>query len=113
MNVAVVGSRTFSDYELVKDELRWLSPEDTIISGGAQGADLLGAKYAREIGCELIEHLPDWDKYGKKAGFLRNIDIIKDSDMVYAFWDGVSKGTKHSIDLAEKHDKPCIVVERV
>ena len=53
-----------------------------------------------------IIFLPDWDKYGKSAGFIRNKLIINEADMVVAFWDGKSKGTKNSIDLAINAGKP-------
>jgi hypothetical protein len=48
---------------------------------------------------------PDWDKYGKKAGPLRNELIIQSADLVLAFWDGTSRGTKSSIDFALKYKK--------
>jgi hypothetical protein len=45
----------------------------------------------------------DWDTYGKSAGYRRNADMAKYSDAVVCFWDGVSKGTKHMIDLARQY----------
>lgn len=81
-----------------------------IIKPGAKGADFLGKRYAEEMFLGYIEFLPDWDKFGKSAGYRRNFKIINEADYVIAFWDGKSKGTKHSIDLAKEQSKPfCIV----
>ena len=48
----------------------------------------------------------NWDLYGKKAGYLRNIEManyaLEKNGMLFAFWDGLSKGTKHMIDIAKK-----------
>ncbi len=104
MRIAIVGGRDFQDYDLLKTSIDWV-PGDVIVSGGAKGADSLGARFAKENGLELVEYLPDWTKFGKRAGFLRNELIIKDSDVVYAFWDGKSKGTESSINLAKKYKK--------
>jgi hypothetical protein len=110
MKLAIIGSRDFDNYELLKKEvdiflIEMDSDLDTIVSGGARGADSLGERYARENRINTLVFLPEWDKYGKKAGFLRNIDIIKNSDAVIAFWDGNSPGTKSSIDLSKNQNK--------
>lgn len=103
MKVGIIGSRGFNDYQMVCDEMNTISNEvDLIVSGGAKGADMLGEKWARENNKETLIFKPEWDKYGKRAGFVRNQDIVKNSDMVIAFWDGNSKGTKSSIDLCER-----------
>jgi hypothetical protein len=110
MKCAIIGSRTFNDYELMKTFINSLKLDENliiseIISGGAKGADKLGEKYALENKIEKTIFLPDWNTYGKSAGFIRNHDIINTSDIVIAFWDKISKGTKHSIDLATKLKK--------
>lgn len=102
MRIAVVGSRTFTDWNYAKKILdNWVFDGDTIISGGALGADSLARQYASRCPLvNLIEYKPDWDRYGRSAGYRRNKQIVNNSDMLIAFWDGRSKGTKHSIDLA-------------
>lgn len=103
MKIGIIGSRSFDKYELVKDVMNeYINQVDIIVSGGAKGADTLGEVWAKENGKEILIFKPEWDKYGKKAGFIRNQDIVKNSDLVIAFWDGVSKGTKSSIDLCKK-----------
>jgi hypothetical protein len=113
MKLAVVGSRTFNNYDLLKCKLDVIHEKKVItciISGGAKGADSLAEKWSKENNIETLIFKPDWDKYGKRAGFLRNEDIIKNSDAVVAFWDGISHGTKNDIDLAKKYNKPCLIV---
>lgn len=108
MILAIVGSRGFNDYKLLSDHVRLYKPS-LIVSGGARGADKLAEQYAKEHNIEMLIIKPEWDLYGNEAGFRRNIDIINHADSVIAFWDGESKGTKHSISIA-KYNRPCEVV---
>ena len=113
MKLAVVGSRGFDNYEMLKAKLDLISEKfliSLIISGGAIGADSLAEKWAKENKVPTQIFLPDWRKHGKKAGYLRNIEIVKNADAVIAFWDGTSKGTKLSIDLAKEYKKQLIVI---
>ena len=103
IRLAVVGSRSFNDYELLSQVLDSVQSIITnIVSGGAKGADVLAAKYALEHGIPLVEFIPHWDTYGKSAGFRRNQQIVAKADALIAFWDGRSKGTEHSINLARE-----------
>ena len=113
MYIAVVGGRTFNDYTKLKSVLNILVnglTSMTIVSGGANGADSLGERFANERGLQTIIHLPDWKKYGKRAGFVRNQLIIDDADIVVACWDKSSRGTENSIDLAKKANKTTILI---
>lgn len=117
MKLAIVGSRSFSDYDLLVETLKshyltqsgWHFTE--IVSGGAKGADSLAAEFARVNGIKLTEFLPDWDKFGKSAGFKRNAQIVDYADEVLAFSVDNSKGTGHSIELAKRQEKPVKVIE--
>lgn len=118
MNLAIVGSRTFNDYDKVKDFInRWKSyyniTIDCIISGGAKGADKLGEQYANEYDIPVKLFIPDWDKYGKSAGFIRNKDIISNCDVCFAFWDGSSRGTKHDFELCKQMNKDCYIYNKL
>jgi hypothetical protein len=110
MKVAVVGSRSFNDYEKLKQTLDQTPDISRIISGGAKGADSLAEQWAREKGIETVVYKPDWAKYGRGAGVVRNRLIIEDCDYCIAFWDGESKGTKSSIDHCKKLNKRLLVV---
>lgn len=114
MNIAIIGSRTFSDYELLSTTVKdYLSEKNlivkSVISGGAKGADTLAEKFALENTIEMIVFKPDWKRFGKRAGFMRNTLIVENSDVVFAFWDGQSSGTKDSITKAEKLEKKVII----
>lgn len=112
MKLAVVGSRVFNDYKILKEKINWLRSQlniDSIVSGAAKGADSLAAQYAFENNLALIEFPANWKKYGKRAGFIRNEDIWKEADLGIAFWDGESKGTAHSLKLSKKYKKPLYI----
>ncbi len=107
MRVAVVGSRGLT----VPDLWRYL-PEGTteIVSGGARGVDQSAREYARANGIPLTEFLPEYGRYGRSAPLRRNITIIEHSDIVLAFWDGESRGTKFVIDNCKKMGVPVRVL---
>lgn len=90
MNIAIVGSREFDNAHIIESAIRrWmvLSPEGvTIVSGGARGADTLGEQIAKRLNLPTIIHLPEWERYGKSAGFKRNALIVRDADVVLAFF---------------------------
>lgn len=109
MKVAVIGSRSFNDYAEVKNVLSKINIT-LLVSGGAIGADSLGEKYAIENNIPTKIFYPDWEKYGKKAGFIRNTDIIKEAELVVAFWDNNSKGTLDSLNKASALNKKVLIV---
>lgn len=127
MNIAVVGSRSFTDYEFFKEELaKYVTGSDTIVSGGAKGVDSLAERFSREqLEKEPIVYEADWDdfsepcvikqgKYGKfnaLAGMKRNTTIVENSELVIAFWNGQSSGTEDSITKAKKLSIPTIVID--
>lgn len=112
MIVAIVGSRTINDYELFKAATKQSGFEITeIVSGGANGVDKLAERYARENNIPIKILRPDWDKFGKSAGIRRNVDINKAVEAVIALWDGKSRGTAHSIQLATRRKMPLFVMK--
>lgn len=115
--VVICGGRDFNDYAFAEFCLNWIllkkieeGYDIVVVSGGARGADKIGECWARSKGFEIDVHPADWDRYGKQAGYLRNVEMVDSCDGVVAFWDGESKGTKHTIDYANKKGVPCIVV---
>jgi hypothetical protein len=108
MKLAIVGSRSITDYntifKCVNDAVN-INNIDCIISGGARGVDSLAVKLAITQGIPYKEILPDWNTHGRSAGMIRNKDIILAADAVIAFWDGVSRGTLNSINHAKKMKK--------
>lgn len=99
MVVAVVGSRGLQIEELE----RYLPPEVTaIVSGGAQGVDACARRYAEEKGLPLTEFLPDYGSFGRAAPLKRNEAIVNAAELVIAFWDGKSRGTRYTIEYAKR-----------
>ena len=111
MRVAIVGSRGYDKLELVRQYVRGLPTDTVVVSGGALGVDSTAVTEAKLCGLATTVYLPEWAKYGKSAGFRRNVLIVNDADVVVAFWDGKSKGTKHSMDLAVQLGRPLITPE--
>lgn len=111
----IAGGRDFSNYPLLKQEcdifLFQAFQEEfnlregvTVISGTARGADQLGEQYAKEKGYKILSKPADWNKYGKRAGYLRNEEMAAGADALIAFWDGCSRGTMHMINIAQQHN---------
>lgn len=109
--VAVVGSRSFIDYQFLEQVLNTYSNIEVIISGGASGTDSLAGIYAKKYNIPLKVFFPNWDEYGKRAGAIRNKEIVDACDEVIAFYNGTSKGTKITIDLANKANKKVTIIK--
>jgi hypothetical protein len=105
MRVLVCGSRGWESVwqvRMVYSELDKLKPTE-IISGGARGADRVAEVWAKTNSVPITVFTPNWEKYGRRAGILRNNQMLDTNpDLVLAFWDGQSKGTKHTIDEAHR-----------
>lgn len=110
MTVLINGSRGFDNYSLLEEKCyEILSPylergdKIIIVEGGASGADTLAGKFAKENGFELEIYWADWKNLGKKAGLLRNIEMVEGSrfghkpDIFISFNMG-TRGTQHTID---------------
>lgn len=103
MKIAVIGSRNLK----VKNLGQYLPQGVTeIVSGGAKGIDTCAKEYALNNNIKLTEFLPDYDKYGRSAPIKRNVLIVDYADMVLAFWDGQSRGTKFVINQCKQSSKP-------
>ena len=116
--VVVAGSRDFTNYTLLCNSLtRILSKKREegykiiILSGRARGADKLGEKYAREQNISIETYPADWEKHGKKAGYIRNKEMIEVANACVVYWDGQSRGSAHTIRLAEEKGVPLRVIK--
>ena len=116
--VIIAGGRDFNDKYLLEDNLmEWIldiylkhmhtneKVSIEIISGNASGADRLGEEFAKEHLYELKLFPANWNKYGRAAGPIRNKQMAEyasqsDKGVLFAFWNGESKGTKNMISIA-------------
>lgn len=114
MRVLVCGGRDFNDYEKMEWALSpFLNPEvTTIIHGAARGADSLAGRWAEEHGVPVEVYPADWDKYGKRAGYIRNVQMLNEGkpDVVLAMPGG--KGTEMMVMLAEKAGVEVIKIKK-
>jgi hypothetical protein len=104
MKVIIAGGRDFDNYNLLQEKCDELinSNLTEIVSGRAKGADTLGERYAKEQGFDTKLFPADWKTHGRKAGFIRNKQMADYGEMLIAFWDGKSSGTKNMIENANK-----------
>ncbi len=103
MKIGIIGSRNLKILNFKK----YLPSNVTeIVSGGARGIDTCAKEYAIENHIKLTEFLPEYKKFGKVAPLKRNDLIIDYSDMIIAFWDGHSNGTKYVIENSKRKNKP-------
>lgn len=115
----VAGTRSFNDYELLRNILATLFMKrrcwtidwnEEIVSGGAPGADALAVRYAMEAGISFNVFPADWNKYGKSAGPSRNKQMAEYADAAIVFWNGKSRGTQNMIQQMRELGKPVEVV---
>ena len=107
MKLLIAGSRSITDIDISQ-----YIPTDTslIISGGANGVDILAEEYADKNRISKLILRPRYDLYRRAAPLKRNDEMVQLCDKVLIFWDGVSKGTKHTIDYANKIGKPIEII---
>lgn len=108
--IAICGSRDLP-YNEVHEKVRgYIDTLDrtkhVVVTGMADGPDRWANDYAEMLGIHTIKAYPIWKFYGKPAGMIRNSIIVDLADEVVAFWDGKSKGTKETIKMAKRSDKP-------
>jgi hypothetical protein len=116
MKVIIAGSRTFKDLDLLTKTCDYYLQNQAdveIVSGTAAGADTLGEMYALTRNYKVTRFPADWNKYGRAAGYIRNEEMAKNADALIAFWDGISKGTEHMINIAKKYNLKIRVHEHI
>ena len=101
--VAIVGSRNFRSKEAVFNFVSGLPGDAEIVSGGAKGPDSWAVEAAG--GRAVTVYPAEWEKWGRSAGFRRNQLIVDHCDELFAFWDGLSRGTLDSIQRASRAGK--------
>jgi hypothetical protein len=91
----------------MEPHIETLPPGTIIVHGAARGADQMAARIASRCGFATEPHPADWDRHGKAAGAIRNLEMLDSGiDRVLAFWDGNSRGTLHTITEAHRRGVP-------
>lgn len=105
MRIIIAGSRTIGQagFDQAVSQCAWLGEAKTIVSGGARGVDQLAEAWASVKGIPVARYNPDWKRFGRGAGILRNRAMVENADALLAIWDGKSHGTRQIIDYARLH----------
>jgi len=110
MKVIVAGSRTCTMLNIVRDAMDKAPFHiDEVVSGGARGVDTFGEMIANARNIPVKRFPADWDKYGKSAGYKRNVQMSEYGQALIAIWDGKSVGTKHMIEIARQKHLPVFI----
>lgn len=113
MRILITGSRNFDNFKLMKYILNFFKEEKevTLIHGNCRGADKIAGYIGKSLGFNIEAHPADWNRYGKKAGPIRNTEMVDSgADLVLAFPIGNSYGTKDCIRKAEQRGIPIVEV---
>lgn len=104
----VSGSRNYGPLSKVAEFVETVAkkyPHATLVHGGAEGVDLKAQDAAIDCKLRIELHPAQWDKFGHRAGFVRNEAMVRVAHHVVAFWDEFSRGTAHAIALAHTAGK--------
>ena len=111
MRILVCGGRDYTDFWKVDQVLdNYYSVIRLLIHGAARGADSLAEEWAKDREVPYLGIPAKWKLYGKKAGYLRNKEMLTwHPNLVIAFPG--NKGTANMIKLAEEAGVEVIKVE--
>lgn len=102
MKVIICGGRDYTDRTTgfaALDEFHAVVNITHVIQGGARGADTIGKLWAIANDIPFTEVPADWERWGKSAGYRRNVEMADmKPDMVLAFPGGI--GTQHMVNIA-------------
>jgi Protein of unknown function (DUF2493). len=120
MRILITGSRDWDDKEIIDTALtEWWREvgypnEVTLVSGACPtGADRMCERSAAALRFRVERYPADWETHGKRAGFIRNSEMVKlGADVCFAFIKNGSRGASHTADLAVKAGIPTIRIEK-
>jgi hypothetical protein len=134
MKIIVAGSRTFSDYNCLKNYFMSfintvpMEGDISLISGGCSdvrfgfhthtrkdgtkiyGADGLAERLAEDLNYTIKTFDANWELYGKAAGPIRNTAMAKEATHCICFWNGLGTGTADMIKKAKSYKLKLMVV---
>jgi len=107
MILCIAGSRILSPTAQDIDAVI-VRPEkvSALLSGTARGTDQAGERWAKGRNIPVIRRPADWQKHGKRAGYLRNAEMVKEAGCFLIYWDGKSPGTCNMLKLVRESGKP-------
>lgn len=108
MKLIIAGGRNINvPYEFIEyiRQAFGLRPSE-IVSGGAQGIDYIGERFAEKFNKPLKVFKANWDLNGRAAGHIRNKEMAEYADALLLIWDGESRGSKNMKENMLKLNKP-------
>jgi len=101
LRVAIVGSRHFPEPDRVAEYIRSLPARASIITGSASGVDAEATRAARGRGIPIQVIPASFDELADASkSAARNQRLVDACDVLVAFWDGASKGTRTTVERA-------------
>lgn len=111
MIIGFTGSRSITKLtEEMQQALFTINEDDTVVHGGAVGADKLVAEYLG-LNRHTQKVIRPINPSNKMHYLYRNVEIVTMCDKLIAFWDGSSRGTKFTIDYAKSRGKEVIIIK--
>jgi hypothetical protein len=111
VRVAIVGSRDFPNADTVSVFVRSLPAGTVVVSGGARGVDQWAEEAAKARGLQTKIIYADWKNLGRRAGPIRNAEIVASADRLVAFWNGRSRGTLNAVLEARSARLPILILD--
>lgn len=110
MKTIIAGSRTIEDYAAVEAAITASGfAISQVVSGCARGVDTLGEQWAESQGIPIERFPAKWKQYGRRAGPIRNNEMVSYAQALIAIWDGRSDGTRHIINAARREGRRVFV----
>lgn len=103
MRVLITGSRDWGNRAVIEEALSPYSQSSSVLVSGncPSGADAIAEEIWESWGLVVERHPADWKKHGKKAGFLRNQQMVDlGADVCLAFRKNYSRGATHCANSA-------------
>jgi hypothetical protein len=114
MKIIIAGSRRLHPptacITRLLERRGWLTSITEVVCGGAAGVDWSGERWAIQHGVPIHKMRADWDRYGRRAGPIRNQLMAEYADGLIAIWDGESTGTSHMVQAMCRQRKPLYLV---
>jgi hypothetical protein len=82
--------------------LKPVAPRTVVVEGEASGIDAAARDFGEEYGFKIDKNKvtsEDWAK-SRGAGYARNQEMVDKSPRVWTYWNGFSKGTRHTSTIS-------------
>lgn len=121
VRILITGSRAWPAEaineitQLLGQTISKYKKEDITIIHGAcpTGVDAMANWIAWHWGLKIEQHPADWSTYGKRAGFVRNAEMVQSGvDICLAFVYNKSNGASMTVDLCKKNKIQVFIIEK-